>query len=686
MNTKSTTLDLRVRGVYHNPQTESRALGYSEFANWMDSFSEGQSALSGSMVTQDTAMKVSAVYACVQVLAQTVGTLPLFLYQRDNNNKKSKAKEHPLYRTLHDTPNPFQTSVEWREMMMGHLALRGNAYSRILIGKAGTPTLIPLNSGCMESKLIGDQIIYQYKKGTEQTDYRQDQILHIKGLSNDGIVGISPIGMARESIGLAMATEEFGAKWFNNFARPGGVLEHPGKLSDPAKEYLSKSWKKMHAGLNNAHSVAILEEGLKWSQVGMNADDAQFLQTKQYQVTDIARIFRVPPHMIGDLSRSTFSNIEQQSIEFVTHTIRPWLVRWEQSLSKALLSARDIEAGYYIEFQVDGLLRGDITSRYNAYAIGKNNGWFSANDIRELENMNPLPGEQGDIYVVPLNMVPAQTLVQQMNAPAPVAPAVPRSAVDSIEQRSAKNASLKAGASARRNLQKHYHPLFEDGARRIITREVDRLRVGIHKIMATRDNEDLRGFINDFYDGYAANATGVMMPIIMTYGKQIVDAALGEIGKAGEKLNSYDNFTTSYGNAFGARHSEQGRRQMIGYIDRYEELGDEDIDMESMLNTRLDEWEKTRPAAIANRETIQAGGAFARLAWAAFGMGVIWLASSNACPICQELDGVKVGSDENFIPNGDSLQFGEDGESIDYKNGIRHPALHKGCECMIGPG
>ena len=228
----------------------------------------------------------------------------------------------------------------------------------------------------------------------------------------DGVLGVSPITYAREAMGLALATEEFGARFFGNGARPGGVLEHPGIVKDPEK--LRESWNKVYQGTRNSHKVAVLEEGMKYHEIGMSPEDSQFLQTRSFQLTEICRIFRVPPHMIGDLSRSTFSNIEHQSIDFVVHTIRPWLVRLEQAIAKSLLNDEE-RSIYYAKFNVDGLMRGDFNSRMSGYAIARQNGWMSANEIRALEDMNRISSDQGgDLYLLNGNMISATQASQNV--------------------------------------------------------------------------------------------------------------------------------------------------------------------------------------------------------------------------------------------------------------------------------
>ena len=245
-------------------------------------------------------------------------------------------------------------------------------------------------------------LYYQYEKDGQTFILRNYEVLHIPGLGFDGLIGYSPIAMAKNAIGMAIATEEYGAKFFANGANPGGVLEHPGVVKDPAR--IRESWNAVYQGSSNAHRVAVLEEGMKFQSIGIPPEQAQFLETRKFQINEIARIFRILPHMIGDLEKSSFSNIEQQSLEFVMYTLDPWVVRWEQAIQRALFSESE-KRQFFVKFNVDGLLRGDYESRMNGYAVGRQNGWLSSNDIRELENLNRIPAELGgDLYLINGNM------------------------------------------------------------------------------------------------------------------------------------------------------------------------------------------------------------------------------------------------------------------------------------------
>lgn len=330
---------------------------------------------SGKRVNEWTAMQMTAVYSCVRVLSEAIASLPLHLYRFTDSGGKEKATDHPLYFLLHDEPNTEMTSFIYRETMLTHLLLWGNSYSQIIRnGRGEVVGLYPL----MPSRMTVDRdekgnLYYEYmvsdgdnpdlKQGTVRL--KPENILHVPALGYDGLVGYGPIAMAKNAIGLAIATEEYGSKFFQNGAAPSGVLEHPGTLKDPAK--IRESWTQTFGGSGNSGKVAVLEEGMKYSPISIPPEQAQFLETRKFQIEEIARIFRVPPHLIGSMEHSTFSNIEQQSLEFVKYTLDPWVSRLESSMNRRLLS--DEEKGkYFVKFNLDGLMRGDYKSRMDGYA------------------------------------------------------------------------------------------------------------------------------------------------------------------------------------------------------------------------------------------------------------------------------------------------------------------------------
>lgn len=367
---------------------------------------------SGKSVNEFTAMQTTAVYSCVRILAEAIASLPLHVY-RYKGAGKERVFDHPLYHILHDEPNSEMTSFVFRETLMSHLLIWGNAYAQIIRDGAGRVValypLLPNKMTVYRDK--NGEIYYAYTRSSDENlnfkEYgtvmlRREDVLHIPGLGFDGLMGYSPIAMARNAVGMTIACEEYGASFFANGANPGGVLEHPGVLKDPAK--VRDSWNSVYQGSGNAHRIAVLEEGMKYQQIGIPPEEAQFLETRKFQINEIARLYRIPPHMVGDLEKSSFSNIEQQSLEFVKYTLDPWVIRWEQALARSLLLPEE-KKQYFIKLNVDGLLRGDYQSRMTGYATARQNGWMSANDIREMEDLNPIaPEEGGDLYLINGNM------------------------------------------------------------------------------------------------------------------------------------------------------------------------------------------------------------------------------------------------------------------------------------------
>ena len=390
-----------------HPKIDNRTVG-SSYSFYMGGSSAGKN------VNERSAMQMTAVYSCVRILAEAVAGLPLHLYRYKEDGGKERAIDNNLYHLLHDEPNKEMSSFIFRETLMTHLLLWGNAYAQIIRnGKGEVVALYPLMPNKMQvDRDENGELYYIYTRSYDEAKTMEGvtvyltprDVLHIPGLGFDGLVGYSPIAMAKNAIGLAIATEEYGAKFFANGAAPSGVLEHPGTIKDPSR--LRENWNSTFGGSANSGKVAVLEEGMKYTPISISPEQAQFLETRKFQIDEIARIFRVPPHMVGDLEKSSFSNIEQQSLEFVKYTLDPWVIRWEQSLSRSLLN-EDEKRKYFFKFNLEGLLRGDYESRMSGYAVARQNGWMSANDIRELENMDKISAEDGgDLYLINGNMLP----------------------------------------------------------------------------------------------------------------------------------------------------------------------------------------------------------------------------------------------------------------------------------------
>jgi len=367
----------------------------------------GGETYAGMAVSEESALSVAAVFGCVRVLAEDVAKIPLIFYRRIERGRE-RAPDHRLYDLLHNRPNEYQTSAEWREMMQGHAALRGNAYSLISRDSMGRVLeLLPLHPDRCEPKMSTKlELTYEvtFADGST-TNLKKENIFHLRGMSTNGYSGLSVIGRARQAVGLASATERYGAQLFKNGARPGGVLKHPHKFSSKeVAERVRDSWDQATSG-SNAHRTAVLEEGMEWTQIGMTSEDAQFLETRKFQMVDICRFFRVPPYKIyADMEKAKgWSTLEQQTRDYLNDSLLPWLVKWEQAISTRLLTQTE-RAIYYPEFLFEGLLRADTKSRQEALQIQRRNGIINANEWRQIENMNPRTDPGGDEYIYEKNM------------------------------------------------------------------------------------------------------------------------------------------------------------------------------------------------------------------------------------------------------------------------------------------
>lgn len=449
-------------------------------------------ASSGAMVSPASARQLAAVYACVKVISETSAMLPAILYRRVDERRKLRAPEHPLYRILRRRPNAWQTAMEWREMMQAHVLLRGNAFSRIVTGRAGAiESLMPLHPDRMKPLILGEgryRWRYTDPDGGEQILLREE-VFHLRGLSNDGILGLNPIEEQRDTIGLGIAARDYGARFFDNDATPPTWIEHPSYFkTDEDERKFKQSWQASQTGRNRG-KTAVLKYGMKLHQLEIKNSDAQFIEARKFSDEEIARIFRVPPHKIQNLDKATFSNIEHLGIEFVTDCLMPWLVRWEQAIDRDLLPDEN-EDELFVEFLVDMLLRGDQKSRYDAYRGAIVAGWMTRNEARVKENMDPLDGL--DEPLEPLNMAAAGS--DQTGAPA--------------DQTDAQNQARAPQQDERIRTAEDRAALFaRAAAERVIRKEV----AAIGKLCSRDEPQPLADAIGTFYARHANYVAEVML-------------------------------------------------------------------------------------------------------------------------------------------------------------------------------
>lgn len=420
----------------------------------------------GVRVGPDTALRLSTAWACVSLLSETMATLSLNVYERlPNSQGRDRARKHPLYHVLRREPNENQTAFEYWQMKYLHLLTRGNAYSVIQSGRRGfADQLIPHHPDAVQvSHLKNGKTRYDILTANGWKKYHQDEVFHLRGLTANGKTGLSVIDHARESMGISLAAERYGAKFFANDSTPGGLLKMPGSLGTDARKRLKQQWEESHAG-GNSNRVAVLEDGLEWQSMGITNTDAQFLESREFQAEEICRWFRVPPVLVGLTSKSTSwgSGIEQMGIGFVRYTLNPWLTRVAQAVERDLILNT---SKYYVEHMIEGLLRGELGSRYDAYAIAIQNGWMSPNETRAKENMNPRKG--GDVYLTPMNMEPSNAL---------------------------------EGSRNRAESNPHYQQLATESAARLVRKEIAALSKGLER---TNSQEEWEKLLLSFYDSHA---------------------------------------------------------------------------------------------------------------------------------------------------------------------------------------
>jgi hypothetical protein len=478
------------------------------------------------------------------------------------------------------------------------------------------------------------------------------------------VQGYSVLQVLTQSLGVSLAAERYGADFFKNSGRPSGVIKMPGKLKDEAAyKRMKASWQEAHGSWGKRSGTAILEDGAEWQQLFIAPEEAQFIQTRKLQTTEIARIFRVPPHLIADLDRATFSNIEQQSLEFVIHTMRPWLVRWEQALSLQLLPERDQEE-YFFEFLVDALLRGDIMARSQAYRTFMEMGALNANEIREMENRNPREG--GDVYYVPLNWMPAENAGQQ--------PAVDGTQMASREIRSAKSRHRIAGT---------YRALLQDAGERIVRKEIRDLKASAKQRLGSRGLAEWEDWLNMYYGELPAYIRKALSPALSSLFREVKGQIADELGIDAEITPENEKFVAAYITTFAQRYVTFSRQDMEKTLTRAIANGE---DMVAALEERFEYWGSARPARIGDNESTRGSNAFAHTIYAVAGvMYLRWIAvGPDVCPWCAQLNGRVVGIDGEFALEGDTLQSGD--EKFELKHKTRHPPLHVGCVCQIVAG
>ena len=618
--------------------------------------------------TTEKALGLTAFWAGVRIISQTIASLPLGAYERLEKGRRP-AREHRINQLLAIRPNRRMTPFTFKELRAVHLLTHGNSYAEIDRDGAGRIIgLWPLLPDRTGVELVNGEKCYYTEIGGKRIRLEPDRVLHVPGMGFDGLRGYSVIQLHRESLGFASAANEYGARFFGNNARPSGYLSHPGKLSPDARERLRDEWGQYHTGLTNAQRTAILSGGLKWESISIPPEDAQFLQTREMQIDEVARILNINPILLQHYGKATTwgSGIAQFLIAFAKFTITPWLERDEDVFNYDLFEPEE-RGRMYAKYNVNALLRGDPEMQARILEIKRRNGVINADEWRELDEENPLPDGLGSHYILPLNMMPIQNVVEQpANEPTPQ----PSSRHTKPETRSVK---------ARDRYINSHKPLFEDGANRFVRRDVQNATRAVEK--AFKEGKDptaaLNRWIDEFYPGQQRVIYQTMLPIVAA----LADVVAAEAGaEANITPDGLEDFAAQYTETLAMREMSSSVGQLRSII---KESGEDE--MQEALLTRVGEWGEKRPGKIALREVVAVATGAARYVYQQAGVDMVWSANAGACPICMEMDGRRVSSKGYFLNAGDSLSA-EGTAPLTVEYNIGGPPLHEGCMCTVVPG
>ncbi len=642
-------------------------------ANIVEALHLGESSAAGISVTAEKALGLTAFWAGVRIISQTVASLPCEVFERQGKVNR-RADEHRVDRLLYVRPNPHMTPFTFKEIRMHHLLCWGNAYCEIEYDGANQPIalwpLLPDRTG-VEVK-NGEKMFYTHVNGVKVW-LAADRVLHVPGLGFDGLRGYNVVKVHRDALGLAMATNQYGSDFFRNSGRPSGMVVHPGSPQKEERKELRESWDHYHTGLGKAQRTAFMWGGMKYEAFSVPPEEAQYLGSREMSIEEVARILNLNPILLQHFSKATTwgSGVAQFLVAFGKFTIAPWCERDEDAMSWDLF--KESERGrFYVKYNLNALLRGDPETQAKVNEIKWRNGALNADDWRGQDEENPLPDGMGQKYFVPLNMLP---LDQVLNPPEP-APAPPPAAEPEPDADRARRE--KRSLTMRDRLRRAHFAAFEDGAKRYVRRDVEALRKAVKAAQESADPiAYLTRWIEDFYPGQRQYILRTMLPLVSALSSAIAAAAADEV--AAEPPET-DTFAQDYTENLAIRETDAS----IGQVKRLikdapaEELADS-------LTTRADEWTDKRPAKVAANEVVRVASGAARYAWAAVGITyLVWRAGPNACELCQQMDGRRVGIADYFLKSGESVTPSGISGLVAESN-VSGPPLHQGCQCSIAP-
>lgn len=628
---------------------------------------DGMSTPSGVDVNPDKALGITAFWAGVRTISQTIAGLPCKTYERTATGRKL-AVDHPIYDLLQTRPNPVMTPFTFREIRTAHCLTWGNSYAEIEYNNAGKIValwpLLPDRTGVEYQS--GKKVYWTIVKN-EKIYLDSSRVLHVPGLGYDGLQGYNVVKVHRDSLGLTIAANEYGSTFFGNSGRPSGVLTHPGNPDEKDRAQLRETWNQMHSGLTRAQRTAVLWGGMDFKPITIPPEEAQFLQTRDTQIEEVARILMINPIFLQHFAKATTwgTGVVQFLTAFAKFTILPWLEREEDVLNYDLFSPEE-RGKYYVKYSIEELQRGDPKMQAEIFEIERRNGVLSADEWRELQERNPIPDGLGKDYYMPWNMAPVATLQKQ---PEPVRSAQPP------EHRN----EYRQAADLRVKLREAHLPALEDGVRRYVKRDTEALKKAVASILKKREEPviAMKRWVEEFYPTQEKYIAQTMRPHIGALASVISTTAAEEVDAEEQDITKFvDEYTAN----MARREAGSSRGQILALLN---EIPAEDV--AEALDTRADEWGEKRPNKVAEDEAVRIESGVARYVWAAVGVSyLVWRANASACPICKELNGKTVGTKEYFLAPGESVSPAGTTALVAESN-IGGPPLHAGCRCSIVP-
>lgn len=646
--------------------------GYAD--RWYE-WSQGSGTKAGVDITERGSLTISTLFAALNFLASTIATLPRVIMRRLPGGGREPAPEHPLYDRLHNQPNDEGlTAWQWIYTSIMHKYLWGNWYSWMFSRSYQNQAIYPLLPERMEGYDKAERrFVYRLESG-QKARLPRAEVLHIPHISMDGITGKGVVHYARESLGLAKAQEEFAERFFGQGPKPGGFVQYPEnvKPSEETRKGLQEDFNKKYAGLGETWKAIFLTGGAEWKPNELDAAKAQALESRQFSTLEIARWTNLPPHILRDLSRATFSNIEQQSLELVIYSLLPIVTQIEQAMNPWLFDVEERKK-FYVKLELKGLLRGDLAARTNFYIAMLDRGVFSADQVLELEDMNPQPAGLGKVYVLPYNMASKERVLRGEE---------PATGLDIGEEEEepqeeeGEDERARKRSTQRRLLTKAWKPSFGRALQQLMKREIKAIRGAVKD----RGPADFGLWLEEFYRDFPVEAQKTIGRSVGAYSEDLLPVALAEIGSKADVDIPYDAFRQRYLSDLVQRYTEASQRSLSAVLKRVSESG---ADLTEAIEGQLREWEGKRAARVILYETVRAEGAFSRAAFEAAGVRRLrWKSRDKGNPYCDSLDGKVVGIDEAFVGAGDYQPEGADAP-LKISGPRRHPPLRSGCECSI---